>query len=105
MSTISTVPPLLEIAVSETRIWPLDMTPTLLAMGLTGPTSPTVTVVDPVTNLNVNGAVGTVTLNGNIITATVNGSALTYVKAYRMLWTAIAGGQTITWVTQLNAVD
>jgi hypothetical protein len=104
VSTISTVPPLLEIAVSETRVWPLDVTPTLVGMGLSGLSTPSVVVIDPVTSSTVSGAVTATSLAGNIITATIAGAVLALSKAYQIRWTAIAGGQTLAWLTQLNVV-
>src|SRR5258708_7151293 len=102
MSTIPTVPPLLEITDGETRIWPLDLTPTLTAMGVTGPSTPVVAVVDPVTDTNVGGAVGAVALVGTVLTATIIGSALTAGKAYQIEWSVVVGGQAVMWITQLN---
>jgi hypothetical protein len=104
MSTISTVPPLLEIAVGETRIWPLDVSTTLSAAGLTGLATPVVSVINTLTNTVVGGGTSAVSVLGNVITATVNGAVLTINTPYRLLWSAVSQGQTITWVTQLNVV-
>jgi hypothetical protein len=104
VSTISTVPPVLELAISETRIWPLDLSPTLTAMGVSGPSSPTVTCIDPVTGGSVSGVVTATSLSGNVITATLTGALLTLNKSYEIRWTAVVGGQTLVWLTQLNVV-